>query len=154
IAEKKNDPSLARSQAEQFLFRVLELAPETRGVFQLNAKMPFKFGNRSMEVDLFSSSDQIALEIDGYYHFQNSESWRPDRCKVFVLQPHRTLVLRVRACDLLSHLDEIREAVRQAGRHRRKKYTRKPIMVTVDTLTLQELISIRCLACPDNGLTI
>lgn len=27
-------------------------------------------------------------------------------------------------------------------------------MVTVDNLTLQELISIRCLACPDNGLTI
>lgn len=121
IAEKKNDPSLARSQAEQFLFHVLELAPETRGVFQLNAKMPFKFGNRSMEIDLFSISDQIALEIDGYYHFQNSESWRRDRRKDFILQTHGTLVLRFLAEDVVSRLDEILITVRQARQHRHKK---------------------------------
>jgi hypothetical protein len=121
IAGKKDDPSLARSQAEQFLFHMLEWVPETRGVFQLNVKMPFKFGNRPMEIDLFAISDQIALEIDGYYHFQDSESWRRDRRKDFTLQMHGILVLRFLAEDVVSRLDEILDAVRQALQHRRKK---------------------------------
>ncbi|MFO7580504.1 MAG: DUF559 domain-containing protein [Nitrosomonas halophila] len=120
IADKKDDPSLARSQAEQFLFHMLEWVPETRGVFQLNVKMPFKFGNRPMEIDLFATSDQIALEIDGYYHFQDSESWRRDRRKDFILQMHGILVLRFLAEDVVSRLDEILDAVRQALQHRRQ----------------------------------
>ena len=120
IAEKKDDPSLARSHAERFLFHMLEWVPETRGVFQLNVKMPFKFGNRPMEIDLFAISDQIALEIDGYYHFQDPESWRRDRRKDFTLQVHDILVLRFLAEDVVSRLDEILDNVRQALQHRRK----------------------------------
>lgn len=120
IAEKNDGPSLARSQAERFLFHMLELVPETRGVFQLNVKMPFKFGNQPMEIDLFAISDQIALEIDGYYHFQDPESWRRDRRKDFALQMHDILILRFLAEDVVSRLDEILENIRQALQYRRK----------------------------------
>lgn len=118
IAEKEDNLPLARSRAEQFLFHMLECVPETRGVFQLNVKMPFKFGSRPMEIDLFAISGQIALEIDGYYHFQDSASWRRDRRKDFILQMHSILVLRFLAEDVVSRLDEILDAVRQALQHR------------------------------------
>lgn len=121
IVEKKDDSSVARSQAEQFLFHILEWVPETRGVFKLNVKMPFKFGKRLMEIDLFSISDQIALEIDGYYHFQDPESWRRDRRKDLILQMHDILVLRFLAEDIVSQLDEILDNVYQALQHRRNK---------------------------------
>ncbi|PTQ92595.1 uncharacterized protein DUF559 [Nitrosomonas nitrosa] len=121
IKEKGNDYSLARSQAELFLFHVLELVPETRGVFQLNARMPFPFGNRPMEIDLFAISDQIALEIDGYYHFQEPESWRRDRRKDFILQMHGILVLRFLAEDVVSMLEGILDSVHQALQYRRGK---------------------------------
>ena len=121
IAEKKDDPSIARSQAEQFLFHILEWVPETRGVFKLNVKMPFKFGNRLMEIDLFSTADRIALEIDGYYHFQGPESWRRDRRKDLALQMQDVLILRFLAEDVVSRLDEILDSVYQALQHRRNK---------------------------------
>ena len=119
--EKKEDSSMARSQAEQFLFHMLEWVPRTRGLFKLNAQMPFKFGNRPMEIDLFSASAQIALEIDGYYHFQDQESWRRDRRKDLILQMQNILVLRFLAEDVVSQLDKILNSIYQALQHQRNK---------------------------------
>ena len=44
--------SKARSAAEQFLFNRLETLPETHGMFELNAKLDFKFGSKWAETDL------------------------------------------------------------------------------------------------------
>src|SRR5262245_17880739 len=52
------------------LFRSL---PETAGRFELNATLDFRFGSRPAEVDLLCREPRIALEIDGYFHFQNAE---------------------------------------------------------------------------------
>ncbi|BBL35789.1 hypothetical protein Nstercoris_02065 [Nitrosomonas stercoris] len=101
---------------------MLELAPETRGLFKLNVKMPFKFGNRSMEIDLFANSVQIALEVDGYYHFQDQTAWRRDRRKDLVLQMQNILVLRFLAEDVVSRLSEIFSSVKQALQHQRNKH--------------------------------
>lgn len=74
-----------------------------------------------MEIDLFSISDQIALEIDGYYHFQDPESWRRDRRKDLALQMQDVLILRFLAEDVVSRLDEILDGVYQALQHQRNK---------------------------------
>lgn len=122
LTKNKGDLAQARSQAELFLFRMLELAPETRGLFKLNVKMPFKFGNRSMEIDLFANSVRIALEVDGYYHFQDQTAWRRDRRKDLVLQMQNILVLRFLAEDVVSRLNEIFSSVKQALQHQRNKH--------------------------------
>ena len=115
------DFSIARSQAELFLFNVLKLAPDTHGVFRLNVRRPFLFDNQPMEIDIFAVSDQIALEIDGYSHFQDPKSWRRDRLKDVLLQMNGILVLRFLAEDVVSRLERILENVRQALRYRREK---------------------------------
>lgn len=114
IADNRAEKSIARSRAELFLFQILELVPETKGVFQLNAKMSFSFGNQPMEIDLFAFAEHVAIEIDGYYHFQEPEDWRRDRRKDFALQMHGILVLRFLAEDVVSRLAEILDVVRQA----------------------------------------
>lgn len=115
------DTPAARSQAELFLFRVLELVPDTKNIFKLNVKLPFAFGNQAMEVDLFAEHAQIAIEIDGYYHFQELASWRRDRRKDFELQRKEILVLRFLAGDVVSRLEEILSRIRQALQHSHKK---------------------------------
>ncbi|SFQ04292.1 Protein of unknown function [Nitrosomonas cryotolerans] len=120
-AEKQYDDSIFRSQAELFLFHILELVPDTRGVFKLNVKMPFSFGHQPMEIDLFAVTDQIAVEIDGYYHFQASENWRRDRRKDLILQMHNVLILRFLAEEVVSGLEEIIETIRHVLQFRREK---------------------------------
>ncbi|PTN12283.1 endonuclease domain-containing protein [Nitrosomonas aestuarii] len=121
VADKHYDSVTVRSQAELFLFHILELMPDTRGVFKLNLRMPFPFGKQPMEIDLYSVSDQIAVEIDGYYHFQEPENWRRDRRKDLLLQMHGILVLRFLAEDVVSELEEILETIRYALQFRREK---------------------------------
>ncbi|SDY23488.1 endonuclease domain-containing protein [Nitrosomonas sp. Nm33] len=123
LSETHNDHSNARSQAELFLFNVLELIPDTCGIFKLNTRMPFTFGNQAMEIDLYAPEERIAVEIDGYYHFQESKIWRRDRRKDLELQLQGILVLRFLAEDVVARLEEILDTIRfalQAGRKRRR----------------------------------
>jgi hypothetical protein len=110
---------LARSAAERFLFELLGEAPETKGCFALNAKMDFRFGVKLAEVDLLAGELRLAVEIDGYRHFQDAAAYRRDRRKDALLQKQGYLVLRFRAEDVVTRMEEILEEIRAAAAFRR-----------------------------------
>lgn len=103
----------ARSAAEYFLFSRLETLPETHGVFELNAKLDFKFGSKWAECDLVSKELKLAIEIDGYYHFRNHDSYRNDRLKDLTLQKHGYIITRFLAADVVQRLEHILETIRE-----------------------------------------
>ncbi len=105
---RPNDDDQARSAAERFLFESLESIAETAGLFELNATLDFHFGiNRWIEVDLLARSLKLAVEVDGYHHFQDPEAFRRDRRKDLELQKHGHLIVRVLADDVLQRLQEV-----------------------------------------------
>jgi hypothetical protein len=110
-------PEQARSAAERFLYEFLQLLPETAGRWELNASLDVLFGSRPMEVDLLERSRRLVVEIDGYYHFQDSDHYRRDRTKDFLLQKHGYVVLRFLAEDVLCHLEQVRDRILEACRH-------------------------------------
>ena len=61
----------------------------------------------------------LAVEIDGYYHFQNPDSYRRDRRKDMELQKHGYLVVRVLAEDVVCRLEEVLETILAAVAFRR-----------------------------------
>ncbi|WP_201092590.1 DUF559 domain-containing protein [Thiocystis minor] len=111
------DSAAARSQAERFLFRLLESIPELAGRFRLNAQLAIPFGNRPLEVDLLADPPGVAVEIDGYHHFQDAARYRRDRRKDLALQQQGLLVLRFLAEDVVSDLESILDTLRHALQH-------------------------------------
>jgi very-short-patch-repair endonuclease len=110
----------ARSAAERFLYEHLEALHETAGLFRLNQSLGFRFGpDRAIEVDLAATSLNLAVEIDGYYHFQNADSYRRDRRKDIELQKHGYLVVRVLAEDVVCRLEKVLETILAAVAFRR-----------------------------------
>jgi very-short-patch-repair endonuclease len=101
----------ARSSAERFLSAFLEALPATRGLFELNQRTGFRLHDRPVEVDLLCRRLRVAIEIDGYYHFQTPEAYRRDRRKDLALQRHGYWVLRFLATDVVARLEEIRDTV-------------------------------------------
>ncbi len=101
----------ARSLAESFLFDLLNARPETAGLFTLNLKMPFTFGGRPAEVDLCCLDLQIAIEIDGHYHFGSPDAYRRDRRKDLLLQREGYFVLRILSDDVVPRMQEVLETV-------------------------------------------
>ena len=97
----------ARSENQRFLFAQLESRPQTAGVFRLNAGQEYKFGSRRMEIDLFSETYSIAVELDGFHHFQDPEAYRRDRRKDAALQRLGIFVLRFLSDDVVSGLEHI-----------------------------------------------
>jgi hypothetical protein len=105
----------ARSAAERFVFDLLDSLPETAGLFELNAALDFPFGaGRPIEVDLLARSLKLVIEIDGYYHFQDSEAYRRDRRKDLELQKRGFLVLRILADDVIERVEELLETLTSA----------------------------------------
>ncbi|WP_375757138.1 endonuclease domain-containing protein [Corallococcus exercitus] len=96
----------ARSKAEAYLRDRLEEHPGTAGLFELNARLHPE-DKRSWEVDLLCRSLRIAVEIDGYHHFQDPERFRRDRRKDLDLQREGYWVYRLLATDVLSQLEHI-----------------------------------------------
>ena len=64
-----------------------------------------------MEVDLAASQLALAVEIDGYYHFQNADAYRRDRRKDFELQKQGFLVVRVLADDVVRRLEDVLDQI-------------------------------------------
>lgn len=110
--------SKARSAAEQFLFNRLETLPETHGMFELNAKLDFKFGSKWAETDLVLRELKLAVEIDGYYHFKNPDSYRNDRLKDITFQKHGYMVMRFLATDVVERLEHILKTIREMMKFR------------------------------------
>ncbi|MET0406334.1 MAG: DUF559 domain-containing protein [Cystobacter sp.] len=110
----------ARSEAERFLFRLFENLPATQGVFELNAPAEFKLRGHEVEVDFLSRRLRLAIEVDGYFHFREPESYRRDRRKDLALQRHGYWVLRFLADDVVARLEEIRDTVLEVVAIRRR----------------------------------
>lgn len=91
----------ARSKAELLLYELLQADPETRDKFTLNERMPFKFGSSAAEIDLVCAAHRIAVEVDGFHHFQDLEAYRRDRRKDVLLQTRDFWVSRHLAEDVL-----------------------------------------------------
>lgn len=121
--ESKNGPKNCRSKQEQFLFELLEGSPNLAGLFALNVKADFPFGNRPAELDLACPSLRIAIEVDGHYHFTDLDSYRRDRRKDFALQRHGYLVLRFLAQDIVPDMQLVRDTIGEAVEHRKNSRT-------------------------------
>lgn len=111
----------ARSLAERILHLALERRRTTRGAFVLNADMPFSFGNRPAEVDLYAACSQIAVEVDGWHHFRDADRYRRDRRKDVLLQRHDCFVLRFLAQDVYERPREIVDEIETIHRIRMGK---------------------------------
>ena len=115
------DSDQARSAAERFLFEMLEACPETAGLFELNGRLDFSFGgSHAMEIDLGSRELRVAIEIDGYYHFLDSDAYRRDRRKDLELQQRGWLVLRFLADDVVPRQEDILRTVIRSVHQRRQ----------------------------------
>lgn len=115
----REEPEPWKSEAERVLFELLEASSDLAGLFTLNLNLDFKFGPRAAEVDLACPALRIAIEIDGYFHFQEPENYRRDRRKDLVLQHHGFLVIRFLADDVVSQMRRVLETIRFAVRTRR-----------------------------------
>lgn len=111
----------ARSEAEAFLFAVLEALPDTRGVFESNGDAGFAFGSRNAEIDLLGRAPRVALEVDGWPHFRDPERYRTDRRKDVELQRRGWFVVRVLAEDVVCRLEGIVRMIRQVLSERRAR---------------------------------
>lgn len=111
----------ARSLAELALYKLLESHEETRQLFSLNQRMPFHFGPRAAELDLYSPLLRMCIEVDGPHHFVSADGYRRDRRKDALLQEHGIWVLRILAEDVVQRTDEVVNFVLKGVRIRRAK---------------------------------
>ena len=116
----KEEDDRARSAAERFLYERLESLAPTAGLFVLNQPVDFRFGPKAAKVDLACCPLRIAIEIDGYYHFQDTDAYRRDRRKDVELQRHGYLVLRFLADDVVARLEEVLDTILAAVALRRR----------------------------------
>lgn len=121
-APKLKESDAARSAAERFLWERLESHPITAGLFELNGKLSVPTSFRSViEVDLLCRELQLAVEIDGYHHFQDDAAYRRDRRKDLDLQKQGYLVVRLLANDMVARYEEILETVFQSVEFQRNR---------------------------------
>jgi very-short-patch-repair endonuclease len=115
----------ARSEAEQRLYELLQEDPVTRGLFELNVQMPFSFGARRAEIDLACVELRVAVEIDGFYHFQEFDAYRRDRRKDVLLQHQGYLVSRHLADDVMEKPRDVVRTIRELVKRRRRRRRRE-----------------------------
>ncbi len=117
-----NDHERARSASEAFLFQRLESLLETVGLFRINAKLPIAFdGWNEMEIDLYSASLKLAIEIDSPQELADPAAYRRDRREDALLQENGCHVLRFLAEDIGKHLDDTLDSILRAITHLRQK---------------------------------
>ena len=120
IEDADKQKMISRSATEAFLYRRLQTLPETRGLFTLNPSLPIPFaGTGAMEVDLFSGSLRLVIEIDGPQHFANADAYRRDRHKDRLLQESGFFVLRFLAEDVCRRLGDVLEVIIRTVARRR-----------------------------------
>lgn len=113
-SEEEDARERARSAAEAFLFRLLAMLPDTAGRFELNGCVELPGEAHPREIDLIDRRGFIAIEIDGYYHFQDPDAYRRDRRKDLALQRGGFLVLRFLADDVVVRLETVLATIREA----------------------------------------
>ena len=113
---EEDDP--ARSAAERFLFELLN--QRWPGLFALNVALPFPFGSRPAEADLYADAVRLVIEVDGYHHFQDPVCYRRDRRKDWAYQATGYRVVRVLAEDVVPRAGEILDRIAVAVDHCRR----------------------------------
>ena len=108
------------------MFEALEATAATAGRFELNGYLSVCFGAGAAEVDLLSRRDGIAIEIDGYHHFQDLDAYRRDRKKDLLLQLQGLIVIRLHAQDVMRDPRPGLLAVSQALACRMERRERRP----------------------------
>jgi len=111
----------ARSLAEALLFAALQADARTAGLFALNRGGGFAFGPREAEIDLLCGALAIAVEVDGYFHFQDPSAYRRDRAKDWLMQRRGLLVLRFLAADVVEGVEAVVDRVAEAVALRRSR---------------------------------
>lgn len=118
----RDEDDAARSAAERFLFTHLESLPAMKGLFERNGLLDVPWPPpHVMEIDLLSREHRVAVEIDGYYHFQDPEAYRADRRRDFVLQRMGFFIVRVLADDVVARIEDIVAAIRTALSHQQAR---------------------------------
>jgi very-short-patch-repair endonuclease len=92
----------ARSAAERTLYEALGRDRRTTGRFELNQRLALDI---EREIDLLERRARVAVEIDGWFHFREPNSYRRDRWKDVVLQQAGYLVVRYLAEDVTERLE-------------------------------------------------
>ncbi|HEY6882384.1 MAG TPA: DUF559 domain-containing protein [Polyangiales bacterium] len=111
----------ARSMVERFLYELLQRSPYTCDVFELNARLPFRFGRQFLEADFAARSLCLVLEVDGYFHFSDFDAYRRDRRKDLLLQQRGYLVARFLAADVLERTSTVLGQIEQLVTSRRRQ---------------------------------
>lgn len=118
-AKTCDSPDAARSEAERFLFGLIDGTPELAGLFEQNGELDIRFGTQPMEVDLLCRELRVAIEVDGYHHFGDLDHYRRDRRKDRLLQKHGYVVLRFAAEEVVSAMSDLLQTIREFVRWRR-----------------------------------
>ena len=119
LSAERSDPHRVRSASEAFLFRRLQDRRDTRGRFELNARLPIPFCERGhMEVDFLAADVRLVIELDGPQHLADVDAYRRDRRKDALLQQNGYLVLRFLAEDLGTRLAAVLNDIERALAHR------------------------------------
>jgi very-short-patch-repair endonuclease len=108
------------SPGEQLLAKALEADRELAGRFQFNQIITTDFETRYL-VDLYSDSDHLIVEIDGYRYHSSETAFKADRLRDFHLVVSGYLVVRIPHDDVIHNLHSALERIRRAVDFRQRK---------------------------------
>jgi very-short-patch-repair endonuclease len=111
----------ARSLPERVLFEALEMTNDLRGCFRLNQPVTSTTSGDDLEVDLLCAELEIAVEVDGYFHFQDADAYRRDRRKDIRLQQGGLIVVRVLADDVMARTEDVVASIRMIADNKRAR---------------------------------
>jgi very-short-patch-repair endonuclease len=89
-----------RSRPERLLHQALEADPSTRGFFHANVRVKLPGERKRPEIDLLCERFRYAVEVDGYFHQQDSAR-RDDEVRDRLLESYGYQVTRVGADEVV-----------------------------------------------------
>jgi very-short-patch-repair endonuclease len=110
------------SAPERVMFSALQAEVLTRDLFELHGTLSVKFGHQPIEIDLLCRHLRIAVEIDGFRHFNDQQAYRRDRRKDHAMQREGLYVLRFDADEILAGTHAPLMRIRDVIAHQRKTY--------------------------------
>jgi hypothetical protein len=104
-------PGRSRGRTIRALFDCLAGDPRTRDQFELDGRVALPGGGPLIDVELLAARARIAVEIDGWHHFEDPDGYRRDRAQDERMKQAGYFVMRFLTEDvddrLASTLDQI-----------------------------------------------